>query len=146
LWDGIAGLRSWWEGVWCLGGDFNITRFPSERSGDSCFGSAMAEFSDLIFELDLVDLPLAGGDFTWSNGRTWSRLDRFLVSLSWEAHFPDLCQKHLPRLSSNHFPILLDCGGIHEGRRYFKFKNMWLKADGFCRVREWWSSYQLLGT
>lgn len=68
--------------VGCIGGDFNVTRFPSERSGDSSSGSAMSDFSALLFELDLVDLPLAWGDFTWSNGRAWSRLDRFIVSLS----------------------------------------------------------------
>ncbi|KAG6663989.1 hypothetical protein CIPAW_02G060000 [Carya illinoinensis] len=60
LWDEIAGLCSWWEGPWCIGGDFNTTRFSSERSGDSNSGSAMADFSALIFELDLIDLPLGG--------------------------------------------------------------------------------------
>lgn len=52
----------------------------------------MADFPDLIFKLDLNDLPLIGGDFTWSNGRSWFRLDKFLVSSSWEVHFPNLCQ------------------------------------------------------
>ncbi|KAG2700481.1 hypothetical protein I3760_07G232900 [Carya illinoinensis] len=110
-------------------------------------GLAMANFSALLFDLDLVDLPLARGDFTWSNGRVWSRLDRFVVSHSWEIHFPNLCQKRLHRLCSDHFPILLDCDGLQEGWRYFKFENMWLKVDGFVeKVRSWWASYQLLGT
>lgn len=95
----------------------------------------------LIFYMGLVDLLLAGGDFTWSNGRVWSRLDRFIVS-PWKVHFLGLCQKHLPRLSSNHFFILLDYGSIHEGWIYFKFENMWLKAYEFVeKVRLWWSSY-----
>lgn len=40
-------------------------------------------FSEFIDEFRLVDLPLVGGPFTWSNGRsppTLSQLDRFLVS------------------------------------------------------------------
>ncbi|KAG6666274.1 hypothetical protein CIPAW_01G019700 [Carya illinoinensis] len=80
LWDELTGLCSWWAGPRCIGWDFNITQFPSERLGDSSFGSPMTDFSFLIFELDLVDIPLDGGDFTWSNGRAWSRLDRFIVS------------------------------------------------------------------
>ncbi|KAG2725795.1 hypothetical protein I3760_01G083200 [Carya illinoinensis] len=114
-----------------MGVDFNITSFPSERSGSHHNALAMEEFSKLIFELDLMDLPLVGGEFTWSNSKGWSRLDRFLVSPSWEAHFLELCQKMLPHVCSDHFPILLDRGSIHGGRRYFKFENMWLATDGF---------------
>ncbi|KAG2718228.1 hypothetical protein I3760_03G209400 [Carya illinoinensis] len=32
LWEELAGLGSWWSLPWCIGGDFNATRFPSERS------------------------------------------------------------------------------------------------------------------
>ncbi|KAG6644345.1 hypothetical protein CIPAW_08G049600 [Carya illinoinensis] len=37
----------------------------------------------------------------------------------------------MDRVCSDHFPIVLDCGGIQEGKRYFKFENMWLKVEGF---------------
>jgi exonuclease III len=30
LWDELAGICSWWDSLWCIGGDFNVTRFPSE--------------------------------------------------------------------------------------------------------------------
>jgi hypothetical protein len=55
--------------------------------------------------------------------------------------------KRLPRLCSNHFSILLDCGGIPSGKRYFKFDNMWLKSEGFVEsVKQWWSSDHFHGT
>ena len=38
--------------------DFNITRFPSERSGEGHFSLAMMDFSNFIFEQGLMDLPL----------------------------------------------------------------------------------------
>lgn len=32
LWEELVGLISWWDLPWYIGGDFNVTRFPSERS------------------------------------------------------------------------------------------------------------------
>jgi hypothetical protein len=93
-----------------------------------------------------MDLPLAGGQSTWSNSTSWSRLDRFLVSPEWEIHYPGLFQKKLLRLCSDHALILLDCGCLVGGKRPFKFENMWLKEEGFVeRVRRWWGSYSFSG-
>jgi hypothetical protein len=39
-------------------------------------------------------------------------IDKFLLSPDWEAQFPDVSQKGLPRLLSDHFPLLLDCGVV----------------------------------
>ena len=95
----------------CIGGDFNVTRFPSERSRNAQVSHAMLEFSCFISDQGLMD-ALARGTSTWSNNISWSRLDHFIVSPEWEAKYPDLLQKRLLRLCSNHFPILLDCEGI----------------------------------
>ena len=116
LWEELTGLISWWDLPWCIGGDFNVTRFPSERSRNVRQSSAMSDFSDFISSHGLMDFPLAGGTFTWSNNGSWSRLNRFIVSPQWEVKFPNLLQKRLNRLCSNHFLILLDCGGI-QGRK-----------------------------
>jgi len=97
-----------------------------------------------------MDLPLTGKSFTWSNNQdisSWSHIDRFLVSPDWEVKYLDLFQKRLHRLCYDHFPTLLDCGGIQWSSRLFKFENMWLKDDGFLdRVRLWWSSYRFQGS
>jgi hypothetical protein len=50
LWDELAGLSSWWELPWCIGGNFNVTCFPAKRFRDVRLNAAMMEFSDLIFE------------------------------------------------------------------------------------------------
>ncbi|KAG7969632.1 hypothetical protein I3843_07G040700 [Carya illinoinensis] len=107
----------------------------------------MTEFLDCSFDLNLVDLSLVGGPFTWSNNQTYSWLDRFLILPDCECHYPGVSQKRLPCLCSDHFPILLDGGGIQGGRRSFRFENMWLKSEGFVdKVRHWWSSYQFHDT
>jgi hypothetical protein len=55
LWDELAGLMHWWEVPWCIGGDFNVVRFPSERYGDSNCSVAKVEILEFIWQ------------FTWSN-------------------------------------------------------------------------------
>jgi hypothetical protein len=131
-------------------GDFNVTHFPSERLGLAHYCPTMLEFFNFISKQGLMDIPLVGGSFTWSSNRdlpSWSRIDRYLVSLDWEAQLSNLVKKRLPRLCSDHFPILLYCGGLHGAKIYFKFENMWLKSEGFVdRVRLWWSTYHCQGS
>uniref|UniRef100_A0A2N9I0X5 Reverse transcriptase zinc-binding domain-containing protein n=1 Tax=Fagus sylvatica TaxID=28930 RepID=A0A2N9I0X5_FAGSY len=121
FWEELVGLISWWNAPKCIGGDFNVVRFPSEKYGLAAFSYAMHDFSDFITEFGLMDIPLEGGMFTWSNNRkisAKSRIDRFLFSLEWADHFGLVNQHRLPRLLFDHFPILLD-----------------------YRVRRWWGSY-----
>jgi hypothetical protein len=147
LWDELAGMMSLWDLPWCIGGDFNATLFHSERSGGAGLRSAALDFADFISDQGLMDLPLAGGVSTWANSRSWSRLDRFLVSPDWEMCFPGLVQRKLLRVCSDHTPILLTKGDLHFGKRPFKFENMWLKEEGFVdKVRVWWDSFSFEGS
>uniref|UniRef100_A0A2N9FKE1 Uncharacterized protein n=1 Tax=Fagus sylvatica TaxID=28930 RepID=A0A2N9FKE1_FAGSY len=146
MWEELACLHSWWGSPWCIKGDFNVVRFPSERVGGQFFSPAMQGFSDFISSIGLVDPLLEGGRFTWSNGKereAMSRLDRFLFSPDWEDKFPCIVQRKMPRLMSDHFPITLECCQFQKCRRHFRFENMWLRAEGFLdHVQQWWASYQ----
>jgi hypothetical protein len=61
--------------------------------------------------------------------------------------FPGETQRRLPRLLSDHYPLLLDCGVGRRGRGSFKFENMWLKVEGFEeQVKRWWGCFIYEGT
>ena len=139
-----------WGGPWCVGGDFNVVRTPSECNKGGQISSSMRRFSTAIEDLGLRDLPLQGGHFTRSGGHdncAKSRLDRFLVSSDWENCFSGVVQCILPRPVSDHFPILLDGGGIRFGPTPFRFENMWLKAEGFKELlKSWWQNLSFCGT
>ena len=97
--------------------------------------------------MGFTDLPLEGGSTTWSNCRSKSRLDRYLVTPSLENHFSKITQHRLPHIISDYFPILLSCGFMQRGKSPFRFENMRLKGEGFTgRVQQWWNSYNVSGS
>ena len=65
LWEELSQVRARWPMAWCLVGDFNIIKYPSESLGCESFSPAMFAFSDFIENNSLVDLPLEGAFFTW---------------------------------------------------------------------------------
>ena len=109
----------------------------------------MRRFSEKIDELQLRDLHLIGGPFTWRRGlndQVLARLDPFLVSDDWEGHLNGVLQYLLPRPVLDHAPILLDGGVVCRGPSPFRFENMWLKEEGFKElVKSWWMTPNLGG-
>ena len=56
LWEDRGAVRGLWGEPWCIGGDFNVTYFPDERSREGRILSSMRKFSQVIDELELKDL------------------------------------------------------------------------------------------
>ncbi|RVX09598.1 hypothetical protein CK203_012463 [Vitis vinifera] len=65
------------------------------------------------------------------NNQSMSRLNRFLVNEGWDYHFSGSIQCVFLRPVFDHFPVLLDGGGMRRGPSPFRFENMWLKVEGF---------------
>jgi hypothetical protein len=51
--------------------------FFDERLRGDTHRSAVAGFVDFVAEQGLMDLPMAGGESSWSYNLSWSRMDRF---------------------------------------------------------------------
>ena len=60
LWEELSRMHSRWNTAWCVFGDFNIIRYPSERLGCETLSPAMFAFSDFIEGLHLLDLEIRG--------------------------------------------------------------------------------------
>lgn len=96
--------------------------------------ASMTQFSDFINDHELIDLPLVGRKFTWSNNEeraTMSRIDRFLLTKDWEDHFLGVIQMALPRLESDHCPIKLFLAPMDWGPKPCRFDNCWLLHKDF---------------
>ncbi|KAK3219978.1 hypothetical protein Dsin_013948 [Dipteronia sinensis] len=115
---------------WCIGGDFNTVINASERRGGEFNKWSGRAFNNFILQAKVVDIPMQGAVFTWSNNRvegSWARLDRFLVSpimLSW---FPNMMQTGHPRTISDHGAITLCVLKADWGPRPFRIDIAWLK-------------------
>ncbi|WMV33281.1 hypothetical protein MTR67_026666, partial [Solanum verrucosum] len=109
----------------------------------------MADFSSWIEDMELHDPHLNGGTFTWYRGAghdSAARLDRFLYSIEWEVQFRNIRQQIMPRVISDHNPIMLQCGDWEQRKAYFKFENWWLNVEGFKDlVQNWWNGFVVDG-
>lgn len=89
-----------------LYGDFNRTRFSSEKLDHLGSRKDMDLFFSFVRIHALVDLPLADPNFTWSNKRdvsSFAWLDRFLMfDDDWEARFPLVSQSAIPTFIPDH--------------------------------------------
>lgn len=66
--------------------------------------------------------------------RVQERLDRVLANSDWCILFPDAMVQHLPRLHSDHCPILLCCEPdlvMDRSQRPLRFQSMWFSHEGF---------------
>lgn len=67
----IRGLQHSDNLPWLLCGDFNVTLLQEDRTNvNSSNWRESTKFADLIIDLNLINLPLRGKNFTWSNSRT----------------------------------------------------------------------------
>ncbi|XP_057770983.1 uncharacterized protein LOC130990768 [Salvia miltiorrhiza] len=130
-------------------GDFNAVLGAHERRGRRTPASRpCSEFCSFIEDHDLIQSDSSGPFFTWTDRRRFpfpieSVLDRALFSQDFFDIWYSASALVLPRLGSDHSPILLKCQDTASppaGRR-FRFLNMWCSHEGFLdQVRASWSS------
>ena len=129
---------------WLCAGDFNeITRQEEKVEGAIRAHSQMQAFRDVIDECGFMDLGFIRPNFTWSkhytNGHSiWERLNRGLATNQWFMKFPGTRIHHLPCLSSDHCPLLINPTGIEipSYKKPFRFEKMWLSDNSCGKVVE----------
>ncbi|KAK3198666.1 hypothetical protein Dsin_022081 [Dipteronia sinensis] len=120
-----------------LGGDFNSVLSSAERTGVSNNTAALRVFNAFLDEANVIDLPLFGMSYMWSNQReeaVWARLDRFLISTEILSWFPNLQQVGLSRSLSDHNAIALCEHEAEEGPRPFRCLNEWLEDGDLIKL------------
>ncbi|KAJ9689586.1 hypothetical protein PVL29_014990 [Vitis rotundifolia] len=68
FWGELGAIKGFLNGPWCVAGNFNSILSPEERNREESLNLDMRRFSKIIEDLELKDLPLLGGPFTYSGG------------------------------------------------------------------------------
>jgi hypothetical protein len=116
-------------------GDFNLVRNQSDKSNGSIDFKWADKFNSCIEMWALIEIGLAGRTFTLGNNKEnliMSRIDRIFCTTNFETIFPLAHAKALPRLGSDHTPIIWDAGlGQHPKKSSFNFEKWWLTRPDF---------------
>ncbi|XP_058770682.1 uncharacterized protein LOC131644227 [Vicia villosa] len=136
LWDNLLKLKSSFsDGEWIFGGDFNASKNVHERKGRSIrdMESGSELFAKFIVNSGLVDVPSKGKKFTWysGDGRSMSRIDRFLVSSKIINDWGVVGQLVGDRDISDHCPVWFVVDKLNWGPKPFKFNNEWFTFSSF---------------
>ncbi|XP_060168986.1 uncharacterized protein LOC132599797 [Lycium barbarum] len=141
LWGYMRTLASTTNSPWAVCGDFNSILTMDEKFGGKPhrIGKSIP-FIECLHDCGLMDIGYSGNRFTWCNERKedkiiWKRLDRMLVNDKWNDLFANSEVIHLPRVSSDHCPLLITCGNGQENYiKYFKFLNFWVDQPDFLDI------------
>ena len=126
---------------------------PKEKSGGNYGRDQMLSFmEELSHQWDLLDFKPAKGPYTWTNNRVGTdhisaRLDRFLVQGLLLLEKMLISSKILPKLTSDHKPILLLLEEEENlGPLPFRYSPLWTERDRFMEVVHTTSSNHITGS
>ncbi|CAN0927561.1 Putative ribonuclease H protein At1g65750 [Linum grandiflorum] len=142
LWEGIRSIAPSSDVAWLVAGDFNAMKSSADKRGGAAFSIRKHQpFLDCCADCDLNDLNFSGPRFTWYHGTKRHRIDRAMCNTSWIQAFPESKEVHLPRMKSDHRPILITS---HDrppstGPKPFRFMAGWLQHKDFLPflARQW---------
>jgi hypothetical protein len=130
-------IRTLCSGPWLVVGDYNMILSDGDKSNSNVDRAMMGRFRRWKDDLALLELPLIGRRFTWSNGQacpTLVRLDRMFCTTDWEDLFPDCLLQSAATQDSDHCPLLLGLRDINKRKGRFHFQAFWVKLEGFQDV------------
>ncbi|XP_020254066.1 uncharacterized protein LOC109831138 [Asparagus officinalis] len=123
---------------WILSGDFNAISDDEDKLGGAMVTVAETlDIREFIDDCQLTHLKTEGCFFTWNNkqeanSRVWSRLDRTLVNDAWINLYNSSHVEYLLPNCSDHSPALVSIyDECVQGKKPFKFFNMWSKHDDY---------------
>jgi hypothetical protein len=90
-------------------------------------------FNDIIGHLGLVELPLKGQAFTWSNMQQdplLEQFDWFFTYVNWTLSYPNTMVLPMAKITSNHIPCKVVIGTNIPRTSIFRFENFWPDHPG----------------
>jgi len=111
---------------WIFLGDFNFYRSLNNRNRPGGNLADTLVFNDAIGHLGLIELPLKGRAYTWSNMQSdplLEQLDWFFTSPNWTLDFPNTKVLPLAKITSDHIPCKIIISTQIPRSKVFRFEN-----------------------
>ena len=100
-------------------------------------------FNDIIGHLGLLELPIKGRSYTWSNMQDiplLEQLDWFFTSVDWISDYPMTEVLPLARTASDHVPCVINVATCIPKAKLFRFEKYWVNLPGFMEcVQDVWN-------
>jgi hypothetical protein len=129
---------------WLLIGDFNFIRSFDNRNKPGGDINDMLLFNEIIGHLGLLELPLKGRKYTWSNMQDQpllEQLDWFFTSSNWIYVYPNSIVLPLAHTKSDHVPCVINIDTTIPKSNIFHFENYWVDQPGFTDcVKDSWNT------
>ncbi|XP_026458447.1 uncharacterized protein LOC113358952 [Papaver somniferum] len=131
-------------------GDFNEVLNQMEKKGGRPVGNNQAHlFKEIIDTSGLIDLGFQEDPYTWTKNQLaehniMERLERRLINQAWLDLHPQMTIQHLPRIASDHAPLLLREQHIKQQRsKNFRIEHLWFLHPQMKEVvlEDWNQSY-----
>ncbi|KAH1107417.1 hypothetical protein J1N35_011185 [Gossypium stocksii] len=107
LWNELKNTNPIGQIPWITIGDFNAILSSFEKSGGLSRSRRCPYFGVFVYSIKLHDLGFKRLPFTWHRGSLFERLDRAFGNEAWICNFPNCLITYLPKIKSDHRPILL---------------------------------------
>jgi hypothetical protein len=94
-------------------------------------------FNEIISYLGLVERPLKGRPFIWSNMQKdplLEQIDWFFTSCQWCLHFSNTMVHPLAKNTSDHVPCVISIATTIPKVHIFRFENRWIQQPGFFEL------------
>ena len=121
------------DDLWLLMGDFNFYRSEENRNRPGGNFEDSLVFNSIISQLGLIELPLKGRSYTWSNMQETpllEQIDWFFTSVAWTSQYPHTMVLPLARITSDHLPCKVQIGTRIPKSNIFRFENFWFSHPG----------------
>lgn len=138
---GKRDFRLWFRNIqmldtvdWLIVGDFNLYRNPEDRNKPGADYAKMLLFNDAISYLGLIELPLKGRRYMWTNKQhppslsAWTGFSHLLIG---QSRTQTLVSLRLSMETSDHVPCLVSIDTSIPKGHVFCFEIFWLDHEDF---------------
>ena len=120
LWENLGQMASLHSLPWVIARDFNEILMGDDKLGGRLVNVNRAiRFQECLDKCKMIDIRFSRPRYTWSNLRPLTsliqeRIVRAFINAEWNALYPKAAVKHLERVHSDHYPIMLS---LHHDAR-----------------------------